>query len=123
MERPDEESAPVLKKDTAPSTKDQPHNAKNGSVNFTAGSPDEYKFYPDEPLHVKHKYAWISKEPSKFYDPCQECRKASLDCIMRNQKDRLVCLDFFEAYRDCKKDFFANRAKEKRLGKGGWGWR
>lgn len=83
---------------------------------------ERLKFYPDEPLSVKHKYSWSSKEPSKFYDPCQECRQASLDCVLRNQEDRTVCQDFFDAYKECKKDFFDKRRAEKRVGKGGWGW-
>lgn len=91
-------------------------------VDFTKGGVDKFKFYPDNPENHRHKYRWSMKEPSKFYDPCEESRQASMDCVLRNQEDRMVCQDFFEAYRDCKKDFFAKKKKDKRSGVKGWGW-
>ena len=35
--------------------------------------------------------------------PCAEASKASMDCLNRHDYDRDKCLDFFQAYRDCKK--------------------
>jgi hypothetical protein len=35
--------------------------------------------------------------------PCVEASKASMDCLNRHDYDRDKCLDFFQAYRDCKK--------------------
>lgn len=91
-------------------------------VDFTKGGVDNFKFYPDNPENHRHKYRWSMKEPSKFYDPCEESRQASMDCVLRNQEDRLVCQEFFDAYRDCKKDFFAKKRKDKQSGVKGWGW-
>ncbi|OJT01874.1 Cytochrome c oxidase-assembly factor COX23, mitochondrial [Trametes pubescens] len=35
--------------------------------------------------------------------PCAEASKASMDCMNHNDYDRDQCLDYFQAYRDCKK--------------------
>ncbi|KAH9964396.1 hypothetical protein BJV74DRAFT_302893 [Russula compacta] len=40
---------------------------------------------------------------SQFADPCEEASKASMDCLNRHDYDRDKCLDFFQAYRDCKR--------------------
>lgn len=90
-------------------------------VDFTEGGPQSFKFYPDNPENHRHKYRWANKEPSKFYDPCEESRQASINCVLRNQDDKLVCQDFFDAYTECKRDFFAKKRKDRREGKAGWG--
>ncbi|KAG7662222.1 COX23 [[Candida] subhashii] len=89
-------------------------------VDFTANG--KFKFYPDNPEHHRHKYKWTSKEPSKFYDPCEESRQASISCLLRNQDDKYQCQDFFDAYRECKQDFFAKKKKDRLEGRKGWGW-
>lgn len=91
-------------------------------VDFTKGGVDNFKFYPDNPENHRHKYRWSMKEASKFYDPCEESRQASINCVLRNQEDKLVCQEFFDAYKECKKDFFAKRKKDKMSGVKGWGW-
>ncbi|RLV91659.1 Cytochrome c oxidase-assembly factor COX23 mitochondrial [Spathaspora sp. JA1] len=92
-------------------------------INFTQGdNPDKFKFYPDNPESHRHKYKWSMKEPSKFYDPCEESRMASMHCLWRNQDDKYACQEFFDAYRECKKDFFAKKKKDRLEGKHGWGF-
>ncbi|RKP31612.1 hypothetical protein METBISCDRAFT_26416 [Metschnikowia bicuspidata] len=91
-------------------------------IDFAQGSVDEFKFYPDNPKNHKHRYKWTNKLPSQFYDPCEESRQASIDCVLRNQADKSVCQDFFDAYRECTKDFFAKRKKDMREGRRGWGF-
>lgn len=90
-------------------------------VNFTEGEVDDFKFYPDNPQNHRHKYRWANKEASKYYDPCEESRQASINCVLRNQKDKSVCQEFFDAYRECTKDFFAKKRQDRRDGKKGWG--
>lgn len=90
-------------------------------VDFTQGDPDEFKFYPDKPTNHRHKYRWANKEPSKYYNPCEESRQASINCVFRNQEDKTVCQEFFDAYRECSKDFFAKKRQDKQDGKKGWG--
>jgi len=91
-------------------------------VDFTKGGVENFKFYPDNPENHRHKYRWSMKEASKFYDPCEESRQASINCVLRNQDDRLVCQDFFDAYKECKKDFFDKKRRDKMSGVKGWGW-
>ncbi|KAF8260712.1 cysteine alpha-hairpin motif superfamily, partial [Lactarius quietus] len=49
--------------------------------------------------------------------PCDEASKASMDCLNRNDYDRDKCLDFFQAYRDCKKAWIEQRKADRRAGK------
>ena len=37
------------------------------------------------------------------YSPCKAASKASMDCLDKNDYDRDKCLEYFQAYRDCKK--------------------
>lgn len=37
------------------------------------------------------------------FSPCEQAAKASLSCMDRNGYNRDKCMDFFQAYRDCKK--------------------
>lgn len=108
------------KKDDSPLTTDEVIKDK-GKVDFTKGGVENYKFYPDNPVNHRHKYRWSMKEPSKYYDPCEESRQASINCMLRNQEDKTVCQDFFDAYKECKKDFFNKKIADRRQGKGGWG--
>ena len=107
-------SKPLIGSDTVETNKDQ--------IDFTKGGVENYKFYPDNPENHRHKYRWVHKEPTKFYDPCEESRQASINCVLRNQEDRSVCQDFFDAYKECRRDFFKKRRDDRVQGKGGWGF-
>lgn len=114
---------------TTPTTKQQPTKLisdevekDTSKVDFTKGGVEEFKFYPDNPKSHRHKYKWSMKEPSKFYDPCEESRMASMDCLYRNQDDKYACQEFFDAYRECRKDFFRKKRQDNRNGAKGWGW-
>ncbi|KAI0741883.1 hypothetical protein C8Q80DRAFT_163182 [Daedaleopsis nitida] len=58
-----------------------------------------------------------NKAVSKFVDPCAEASKASMDCMNHNDYDRDKCLDYFQAYRDCKKAWMEQRKADRRAGK------
>ncbi|PTU24941.1 hypothetical protein P175DRAFT_056832 [Aspergillus ochraceoroseus IBT 24754] len=45
------------------------------------------------------------KSASEYYDPCQDYADRSLKCMKRNGFDREMCHDYFQAYRDCKKQW------------------
>lgn len=94
---------------------------EKSEVDFTKGGIEDLKFYPDNPEHHRHKYNWVNKEPSKFYDPCEESRQASINCVLRNQEDRMACTEFFDAYKECKRDFFQKKKKDRNEGRKGWG--
>ncbi|KAI0322825.1 hypothetical protein OF83DRAFT_1048651 [Amylostereum chailletii] len=49
--------------------------------------------------------------------PCAEASKASMDCLNRNDYNRDQCLDFFQAYRDCKKAWIEQRKNDRRAGR------
>ena len=48
------------------------------------------------------------KSRSEYLDPCQEAAQRSIRCLHRNQGDRTMCSDYFEAYRECKKQWVSN---------------
>ncbi|KAG1881262.1 hypothetical protein F4604DRAFT_1578153 [Suillus subluteus] len=44
-------------------------------------------------------------------------QKASLSCMDRNDYNRDKCMDFFQAYRDCKKAWLEQRREDRRAGR------
>ncbi|KAH6916165.1 hypothetical protein BKA70DRAFT_1179581 [Coprinopsis sp. MPI-PUGE-AT-0042] len=54
---------------------------------------------------------------SQFVDPCAAASKASMDCLDKNNYDRDKCLDYFQAYRDCKNAWIQKRKEDRRTGK------
>ncbi|KAF2405318.1 hypothetical protein EJ06DRAFT_552731 [Trichodelitschia bisporula] len=54
-----------------------------------------------------------NKAYSKYFDPCQEAASRSLKCLKRNGGDKEMCQDYFEAYRDCKKEWMTQRKEAK----------
>jgi cytochrome c oxidase assembly protein subunit 23 len=56
-----------------------------------------------------HQSKINSKNASEFYDPCQDFAERSIKCMRRNAGDRDMCHDYFQAYRDCKKEWITQR--------------
>ncbi|BCS29073.1 coiled-coil-helix-coiled-coil-helix domain-containing protein [Aspergillus puulaauensis] len=50
-----------------------------------------------------------NKSASEYYDPCQDFADRSLKCMKRNGFDRAMCGDYFQAYRDCKKQWLTQK--------------
>ncbi|KAI0029967.1 hypothetical protein K488DRAFT_10354, partial [Vararia minispora EC-137] len=50
-------------------------------------------------------------------DPCAAASKASFDCLNRHDYNREKCIDFFQAYRDCKGAWIEQRKADRRAGK------
>ncbi|KAF2857778.1 mitochondrial cytochrome c oxidase assembly factor [Piedraia hortae CBS 480.64] len=46
-----------------------------------------------------------NKRHSEYFDPCQEAANRSLKCLRRNEGDKSLCADYFQAYKDCKKQW------------------
>ncbi|KAI9863251.1 MAG: hypothetical protein M1824_000451 [Vezdaea acicularis] len=73
-----------------------------------------------EPSHTPWtataKSQFESKQYSKYFDPCQEAASKSLKCLHRNAGDREMCADYFQAYRDCKKQWMLERKEAKKKG-------
>ncbi|PNS20641.1 Cytochrome c oxidase assembly protein COX19 [Sphaceloma murrayae] len=55
-----------------------------------------------------------AKRNSEYFDPCQEAADRSLKCLRRNGGSRDMCMDYFDAYRECKKKWQLELAEEKR---------
>ncbi|KAJ5194008.1 hypothetical protein N7491_001342 [Penicillium cf. griseofulvum] len=63
-----------------------------------------------------HDKAWekaekkfTHKHASEYYDPCQDFADRSLKCMKRNAFERELCHDYFQAYRDCKKNWLTQK--------------
>ncbi|GAA5966669.1 hypothetical protein JCM3765_007268 [Sporobolomyces pararoseus] len=54
---------------------------------------------------------------SKFADPCAQAREESMKCLDRHSYDKPKCTEFFQAYRDCKKEWLNQRREDRRAGK------
>ena len=59
----------------------------------------------------KAQPAFESKRSSEYFDPCQEFANKSIKCMYRNKGDKDMCQDYFKAYRECKKEWTAQRKK------------
>ncbi|KAH6675452.1 cysteine alpha-hairpin motif superfamily [Halenospora varia] len=71
---------------------------------------------PEEgtPWDKKTSEKFESKRLSEYYDPCQEAANKSLKCLHRNGGDREMCTDYFQAYRDCKKQWTTERKEARK---------
>ncbi|TCD61776.1 Mitochondrial copper homeostasis protein [Steccherinum ochraceum] len=67
-----------------------------------------------ENYHDQFKGRHVS---SKYINPCEAAAKASMDCMNRHDYVRDKCLDYFQAYRDCKKTWMDERKADRRAGK------
>lgn len=77
----------------------------------------EVRFYPDRPTQRLHKDRFIIKEPSRYYDPCAESSKMAVRCMENHDEDyKDVCAEYFQAYRECKKEWMEQRKRDNRNG-------
>ncbi|OIW22607.1 hypothetical protein CONLIGDRAFT_216918 [Coniochaeta ligniaria NRRL 30616] len=66
------------------------------------------------PWNKETKAKFESKDRSQWLDPCQAAAERSIRCLHRNGGDRALCTDYFQAYRDCKKEWLEKRRLERR---------
>nr|A1CH57.2 RecName: Full=Cytochrome c oxidase-assembly factor cox23, mitochondrial; Flags: Precursor [Aspergillus clavatus NRRL 1] len=57
----------------------------------------------------KAERKFANKNASEYYDPCQDFADRSLKCMKRNAFDKEMCGDYFQAYRDCKKQWLTQK--------------
>ena len=57
---------------------------------------------------------FMAKPNSQYLDPCQEAADRSLKCLRRNGGRRDMCMDYFDAYRECKRAWLERMKEEKR---------
>ncbi|CCF58670.1 hypothetical protein KAFR_0F00730 [Kazachstania africana CBS 2517] len=86
-------------------------------VNFVQEDPGtnttKFKYYPDDPESAYHRDQFRTKQPTKYYDPCQESAQLSFKCLELNNYDRSLCKDYFDAYRECKKQWLNARKTDR----------
>ncbi|KAK3384910.1 hypothetical protein B0H63DRAFT_471873 [Podospora didyma] len=82
-----------------------------GEDSSSGGSAAQAEIWSDE---AKSKFE--SKSLSAFLDPCQEAAARSIRCLNRNDGDRKMCGDYFQAYRDCKKYWNDKRKEDRKKG-------
>ncbi|KAJ3768993.1 hypothetical protein FB446DRAFT_239514 [Lentinula raphanica] len=54
---------------------------------------------------------------SRFIDPCEAASKATMACMNKNNYNRDKCLDYFQAYRECKNAWIEQRKEDRRNGR------
>ncbi|CDH17382.1 probable Cytochrome c oxidase-assembly factor COX23, mitochondrial [Zygosaccharomyces bailii ISA1307] len=77
------------------------------------GTPDKFQYYPDNPESGLNRYRFAMKEASQYFDPCQESSRMSMNCLDRNNYDRDMCKEYFDAYRECKKQWLHARRQNR----------
>lgn len=84
-------------------------------VKFTPIESDtsSYKYYPDTPEDTLSRFTFSSKDPSKYFDPCKESADMSFKCLDRNNFNRALCQEYFDVYRDCKKQWLRSRRQNR----------
>ncbi|KZF24608.1 hypothetical protein L228DRAFT_245580 [Xylona heveae TC161] len=73
---------------------------------------------PSDPWNAETKTKFNKKQNSEYFDPCQEAASRSIRCLHRNGADKDLCADYFQAYRDCKKQWINERKAARQKEKG-----
>ncbi|KIJ65694.1 hypothetical protein HYDPIDRAFT_110841 [Hydnomerulius pinastri MD-312] len=82
-------------------------------------SSEEPQPSPQDTIKPKDYHAKFTarKSYSQYTDPCEDASKASLTCMDRNEYNRDKCMEYFEAYRECKKTWLAQRRSDRQRGR------
>ncbi|CAK7246015.1 MAG: Mitochondrial copper homeostasis protein [Sporothrix thermara] len=80
----------------------------------TAASSGTNTSAGDDVWTPKVRRKFETKSKSEYLDPCQEAAARSIRCLHRNGGDRALCQDYFQAYRECKKQWQEKRLEDKR---------
>ncbi|ELU43701.1 CHCH domain-containing protein [Rhizoctonia solani AG-1 IA] len=68
--------------------------------------------------NLNYREAFQGRETvSKFIDPCEGASKASYACLNKHNFDRDKCMEYFEAYRDCKAAWLQQRRDDRQAGR------
>ncbi|KAH7335127.1 hypothetical protein B0J17DRAFT_719687 [Rhizoctonia solani] len=68
--------------------------------------------------NLNYREAFQGRETvSKFIDPCEGASKASYACLNKHNFDRDKCLEYFEAYRECKAAWLQQRREDRQAGR------
>ncbi|KAF9245232.1 hypothetical protein BU15DRAFT_41205 [Melanogaster broomeanus] len=74
---------------------------------------------PQDNVKPKDYYAKFTarKSYTEYTDPCEDASKASLSCMDRNGYNRDKCMQYFQAYKDCKRAWIDQRRADRRSGR------
>lgn len=75
--------------------------------------PSKFQYYPENPESGVNRLMFAIKGPSQYYDPCQESAQMSLNCLDRNDYNKDLCKEYFDAYRECKKQWLKSRRQDR----------
>ncbi|PSR72799.1 hypothetical protein PHLCEN_2v11296 [Hermanssonia centrifuga] len=88
---------------------------------MAGGAPQDTQPTLPDPNQNAQPKSYIEKfrdrPRTKFVDPCEDAAKASLTCMDHHSYDRDKCSDFFQVYRDCKKQWMEERKADRRAGR------
>ncbi|VVT54555.1 uncharacterized protein SAPINGB_P004134 [Magnusiomyces paraingens] len=109
------EKKPEIKSEATVPAKSSNYVPDVGIDNKNKAAKD-LKFFPDNPTHYSHKATFTTKEPSQYYDPCQQASQMSLGCLERNNYDKEACIEYFKAYKECRQEWMDQRKRDRRSG-------
>ncbi|KAH7890762.1 hypothetical protein F5I97DRAFT_1838455 [Phlebopus sp. FC_14] len=66
---------------------------------------------------VSFLHGTVSVADQHPYSPCEDASKASLKCMDHNEYNRDRCIEFFLAYRECKKEWINKRKEDRQAGR------
>lgn len=95
---------------------DPAHESSKQKVDFAPenADPSTYKYFPDDPNSAMSLIQTQIKEPSQYFDPCEMSARMSRQCLEDHWDDpdkKSKCKQFFEAYKDCKAMWIAEKRK------------
>ena len=90
------------------------NNNNRHNIDFTPdeNDPSTYKYFPDNPTSFESQMQFNIKEPSLYFDPCEESARMSRRCLEDNWDNpdkKTICKEFFKAYKDCKAMWISQR--------------
>lgn len=105
------------KKDLRDGNLDPQLVVERGKVDYApqGDSPDKFQYYPEDPESSLSRYRFAAKDASQYFDPCQESARMSFSCLDRNNYDGDMCKEYFDAYRECKKQWLRARRQNRSL--------
>ncbi|CAL1714683.1 unnamed protein product [Somion occarium] len=86
------------------------------AVKSTTNKVEEPLPHPNDNVNPQDWQEAFNKDRTSS-NPCKGASKASMSCLDRNDYNRDACLEYFQAYRDCKKAWIEQRKADRRAGR------
>ncbi|KAJ3811201.1 hypothetical protein EV368DRAFT_10896, partial [Lentinula lateritia] len=69
-----------------------------------------------KPLNYREQFQ-VQRHTTRMLFPCEAASKATMACMNKHNYDREKCLDYFQAYRECKNAWIEQRKDDRRNGR------